>query len=402
MRGRRRVQAATGSRGGAALALLCCAGLLAVAGCSVNSPGVGPGEQSQPSASRTQPVSLSMTPGRQASHPAPGEPVTVTAEHGTITEVTLVGKDGTVVSGTLGPQATSWRATQELGFGKTYTLRATGTNEAGRSATVSSTFTTATPASTAGVVVNVADGQTVGVGMPLVFDFTQPIPDREAAEQALTVDSEPDTVGAFHWFRDDYAVWRPKEHWQPGTTITVNAEIYGQDLGDGVFGAQDKSFQLTVGDKVVVTADGQSHTMTVDVNGSTVKSYEISMGDAQHPTPRGVYTVMADRTDYVMSSATYGVPVDAPQGYKVTVDYATRLSQGGIFFHSAPWSVWAQGERNVSHGCINMRSAAASWLMNHTKPGDLFKVINSGGPPLQPANGWGFWQMSWDEWTAQT
>lgn len=263
----------------------------------------------------------------------------------------LVGTDGTVVAGELGPHDTTWVSTQELGFGKTYTFTATAVAADGHRSTEQSSFTTADPASTVGVQVNFADGQTVGVGMPLVFDFTQPIPDREAAEQALHVQSEPDTAGTFHWFRDDYLVWRPTEHWQSGTTITVNAEIYGQDLGDGVFGRQDKSFQLTVGDKVIVTADDQAHTMTVDINGSTVTTYEISMGDAQHPTPRGMYTVMADRTDYVMSSATYGV---------------------------------------------------ARWLMNHTKPGDLFKIINSGGPPLQPANGWGFWQMSWDEWAAQT
>src|SRR5699024_12219186 len=45
-------------------------------------------------------------------------------------------------------------------------------------------------------------------------------------------------------------------------------------------------------------------------------------------------------------------------GYKVTVDYATRLSATGIFFHSAPWSVVDQGVRNVSHGCIKIGRAS--------------------------------------------
>src|SRR5699024_5164874 len=106
--------------------------------------------------------------------------------------------------------------------------------------------------------------------------------------------------------------------------------------------------------------------------------------------------------DYVMDSSTFGVPSDSPQGYKITVDYATRLSWSGIFFHSAPWSVAAQGVRNVSHGCINMTTPAARWLMNQTKPGDLFKVVNSGGPALQPTDGWSVWQMSWDEWKSET
>lgn len=347
------------------------------------------------------PVKLTLNPGKKATDIEPGEPITVTAEHGRITKVTLIGKDGTVVSGKMGSEGEKWTSTQELGFGKTYTLKATGVNPSGTKRTVKSTFTTNDPAGTVGVVVNYADGQTVGVGMPLVFDFTTAIPNREAMEDAIQVESNPDTVGAFHWFRDDYLVWRPKEHWEPGTTITVHAEIYGRSFGNGIYGAQDKTFEINVGDKVIAVADGQTHTMTVKVNGSLVKTYEISMGGPEHPTPHGTYTVMWDRTNYLMSSETFGVPADAPGGYKVKVDYATRLSIQGIFFHSAPWSVAAQGERNVSHGCINMRPSEAKWLMNHTKPGDLVKVVNSGGRRLEPGNGWSFWQMPWDQWNTE-
>src|SRR5699024_3253211 len=238
-------------------------------------------------------------------------------------------------------------------------------NDAGEQRTASATFTTARPRVTTQLRTNFSDGQTVGVGMPLIFTFTQPVSDRRAVERALNIEADPDTTGAFHWFGDSRVVWRPKEHWQVGTTISVEAGIYGGDLGNGVFGAQDYSFELDVGDKVVATADGADHEMTVRVNGDTVETYDISMGKPTHPTPNGTYTVMRDRTNYVMNSETFGVPSDAPGGYKVTVDYATRLSATGIFFHSAPWSVADQGVRNVSHGCINMTTAAAAWLMEH-------------------------------------
>ena len=383
----------------ARLAMLLCAGLLVTAGCS-SSAGTEQDSQQQPSETSPapEPVALNLEPAKGDTGYEPGEPVTVHAEHGKLTEVKLVGKDGTVVKGELGPKGTSWTSTQELGYGKTYKLTATGVGAGDKRRTETSTFTTADPRGTVGVRVNFADGQTVGVGMPLIFTFTRAVPDRAAAEKALQISSDPNTVGAFHWFSDQRVIWRPKEHWQSGTTVTVHAEIYGQDLGNGIFGSQDKSFELTVGDKVVAVADGQTHTMTVQVNGATVKTYEISMGDAAHPTPKGTYTVMADHTDYVMDSSTYGLPVDAPGGYKLTVDYATRLSWSGIFFHSASWSVWAQGERNVSHGCINMKPSEARWLMEHSKPGDLFKVVNSGGTPLRPTDGWSVWQMSWEQW----
>jgi hypothetical protein len=74
------------------------------------------------------------------------------------------------------------------------------------------------------------------------------------------------------------------------------------------------------------------------------------------------------------------------------------MSNSGIFYHSAPWSVGSQGKRNVSHGCINLSTENAKWLMDTSKKGDLVTVANSGGPALESTDGWSDWQMSWDEW----
>lgn len=386
--------------------LVLCAGALVAAGCTPapgaeSASGSSPTQQAR-SAPRPDPVVLSLSPGQETTNVEPGRFATVTAEKGTITEVSLVGKDGTVVEGELSEEATEWTAGEKLGFGKTYTLAATGVGASGKHKSVSSTFTTAAPSATVAVRTNFSDGQTVGVGMPLIFTFTRPVAERGAVEQAIDIEAEPDTEGAFHWFSDERVVWRPKEYWEPGTTVTVDAEIYGQHFGNGVYGAQDLAFELAVGDKVIAEADGRTHEMSVDVNGSTVRTFDISMGDPEHPTPHGTYTVMADRRNYVMDSSTYGVPSDSEDGYRIKVDYATRLSWSGIFFHSAPWSVGDQGQRNVSHGCINMATSAASWLMANTKPGDLVKVVGSGGQALRPTDGWSFWQMPWDEWTAES
>jgi lipoprotein-anchoring transpeptidase ErfK/SrfK len=377
------------------------AGVVVLSGCT-GTPGGAPAGQEAPARSSVAaaPVSIDLVPADGLSDFPPGRPIVATATHGRFTEVTLQGEDGTVVSGALESGGDRWRATEKLGYGKTYTMSATAVGADGKPVTSTSTFTTAVPQRLVSVSMNVEDGKTVGAGMPLIFTFSSPIEDRAATEEALRVTSEPKTEGGFHWFSDQRVIWRPKQYWQPGTSVSVNAAIYGLDLGGGTFGRQDRSAEITVGDRLVAVADGSTHELTVSVNGREVRTMPISMGKESHPTPHGTYTVMREYTGYTMDSSTYGVPVDAEDGYRIKVEYAVRLSNSGIFYHSAPWSVQAQGERDVSHGCINLSTEDAKWLMDRSRRGDLFVVRNSGGEELEPTDGWSVWQMSWEEWQA--
>jgi lipoprotein-anchoring transpeptidase ErfK/SrfK len=386
------------------LLVLSVAGLALLGGCTgtADSGGATAGEASPEASAAPAPVSIELVPGDGLPDFPPGEPIVATATHGDFSEVTLTGADGTVVSGSIEPGGGKWRANEKLGYDKTYTLSATAVGPAGKPETATSTFTTAAPQSLVSVSMNVEDGATVGAGMPLIFTFSGPITDRAAAEEALRVTSEPRTEGGFHWFSDQRVIWRPKEYWQPGTSVSVNAAVYGIDLGDGTFGRQDRAADITIGDKLVAVADGSTHELTVSVNGREVRTMPISMGKESHPTPHGTYTVMREYTGYTMDSSTYGVPVDAEDGYRLEVDYAVRLSNSGIFYHSAPWSVEAQGERDVSHGCINLSTEDARWLMETSKVGDLFVVRNSGGEKLEPTDGWSVWQMSWEEWQSDS
>jgi lipoprotein-anchoring transpeptidase ErfK/SrfK len=138
--------------------------------------------------------------------------------------------------------------------------------------------------------------------------------------------------------------------------------------------------------------------MTVSINDQVVKTMPASLGKQGHNTPAGSYTVMSEHTDYTMDSSTYGVAADSPAGYRTFVQYAVRMSNSGIFYHSAPWSVSSQGKRNVSHGCINLSTENAKWLMDTSKKGDIVTVQNSGGPALEATDGWSVWQMPWDQW----
>ena len=72
-----------------------------------------------------------------------------------------------------------------------------------------------------------------------------------------------------------------------------------------------------------------------------------------------------------MDSRTIGIPLIDPEGYKLTVYDAVRVTWGGIYVHGAPWSVGSQGYANVSHGCINLGPDNADWYydtVQHRRP----------------------------------
>jgi lipoprotein-anchoring transpeptidase ErfK/SrfK len=384
--------------------LLLAAGLV-VAGCTGSDdkpgPAAGPGNPAPTSAAPPAKAAvLALVPASGAADVSPGEPVSITVSDGKVGEVKLTNSEGKAVAGKAKEDGTGWESAEPLGYNKSYTVNATATGTDGKPVTATSTFTTAKPpARQVSVSVNLVNGETVGVGMPLIFSFSGKVPDKAAAEKAIKIVTEPQTEGAFHWFGDKSVTWRPKEYWKAGTKISVNAAIYGKNLGGGTFGREDKAVTGAIGDKVEALADGGSHQMSIKVNDQEVKTVPISMGKPGHNTPAGTYTLMNEHPDgYTMDSSTYGVATDSSAGYRTFVRYAVRMSNSGIFYHSAPWSVGSQGKRNVSHGCINLSTENAKWLMDTSKKGDIVTVQNSGGPKLESTDGWSVWQMPWEEW----
>lgn len=377
---------------------LALASVLALAGCSgagIAWPGgAGTAEESAAAA----PPSLRVTPRHKAVDVAPGAPVVVRVADGTLDKVQLLGSGDKVVKGRMLDGGTRWASSEPLGFGKKYTLKAFAVGADGVRVSKRAVFTTVEPERRVSVQLTVPDGAKVGVGMPVSFAFSSPIKNKKAVERMLEVTSEPRTSGGFYWFSDSWVTWRPRWYWKPGTKVSVRADIYGKKLGPAAYGAQDRAASMRIGDKVIAVANGKTHRMTVTVNNRKVRTMPISMGKPGYGTPAGWYTVMSEHRPYTMDSSTYGVDVDSPQGYRITVTHAARMSWSGIFYHSAPWSVWAQGSQNVSHGCLNLSTADADWLMKVSRPGDLIKVANSGGPRLEPTDGWSVWQLTWKEW----
>jgi lipoprotein-anchoring transpeptidase ErfK/SrfK len=211
--------------------------------------------------------------------------------------------------------------------------------------------------------VNPANSTAVGVAMPIMINFTAPVTDQAAAEQAIHISSDPPVPGKFYWMNDSQVRWRPFDFWPAHAVVNIDA-------------AGTKS-SFSTGDALVAVADNSTHMMTITRNGDVEQTFPISMGKPGHDTPNGTYYVQGKSPDVVMDSATYGVPNTSPEGYRVHVQLAVRFDNSGNFVHSAPWSVADQGERNVSHGCINVSPSNAEWFYDNFGAGDPIVVTNS-------------------------
>ncbi len=326
-------------------------------------------------------------------------PVTVSADNGVLASVEMVNENGGSVDGQLSPDGVRWSTSERLGYNRLYTLTAKARGLGGV-ATRQLSFQTHSPHNLTMPYAAPRDGEVVGVGEPVAVQFDENIGNRAAAEKAIVVTTDPPVEGAFYWLNNREVRWRPEHFWKPGTKVSIAVNAYGVDLGDGVFGQDNARSQFTVGDEVIATADDNTKMVTVRVNGNVVKTMPTSMGKDSTPTASGTYILGVRFAHMIMDSSTYGVPANSPNGYRTEVDFATQMSYSGVFVHSAPWSVGAQGHTNTSHGCLNVSPSNAQWFFENTKRGDVVEVLNTIGPPLSGTEGLGDWNIPWDQWHA--
>jgi lipoprotein-anchoring transpeptidase ErfK/SrfK len=324
-------------------------------------------------------------------------PVTVSAGDGVLGAVAMINEDGDLVAGRLSPDGLTWSTAEQLGYNKQYTLTAEALGLGGV-ARNRMTFETQSPENLTMPYVMPNDGEVVGIGQPIAIRFDEDIPNRLAAQKAISVKTTPTVEGAFYWLNNREVRWRPAQYWKPGTKVDVEVNTYGVDLGDGLFGQEDITTRFTIGDQVIATADDNTKTLTVQRNGEVIRTMPISMGKDSTPTDNGAYIIGDRYSHLIMDSSTYGVPVNSPNGYRLEVDWATQMSYSGIYVHSAPWSVGSQGSTNVSHGCLNVSPSNAIWFYDNTKRGDIVEVINTVGPTLSGTDGLGDWNIPWEQW----
>ena len=382
----------------AALTVVLGAGLAA---CQSGSPATlgAPSSTSAPASSHppAPPATVAVVPANGATGVGIEQQVKVSADGGKLTEVTVEDVDGNQVPGAAAAAGGSWVSSGGLIPATTYKVSATAKNAAGEPTTLTSTFTTAAPAKVLGSKVAPLEGETVGVGMPIVVYFTAPVTDRAAVEKRLKVEESMPVLGAWHWYSNTEVHYRPAQYWPPGEQVTLTVGIKGVNAGNGVWGVNDRVVHFQVGDSHITTVDAKSDKMTVQVNGQTVRTVPVSLGRDKYPTTSGIHVVLEKTPTIVMDSATVGIPKGSPDYYKETVLWDVRISWSGEFVHAAPWSVADQGRVNVSHGCVNASTADAEWFYNFSRRGDIVQVFNT-PRKLESQNGWTDWNMSWQQW----
>jgi lipoprotein-anchoring transpeptidase ErfK/SrfK len=345
---------------------------------------------------------MTITPSNGAGEVRPDQGISLAAsgrQLGTV-QVTANGK---AIEGELDAGGTVWRSRWPLAPGKSYAVTASATAAGGKVTTLTSRFTTAKAAQTVHASLpGPGDGDTVGVGMPIIVNFSQPVYNKAEIERALEVQTSTPVEGAWRWMDRQRVVFRPKKYWPVGTQVRFVAHLSGARAAKGVYATENLSLNFKVGDEVISTVDTKRFTMTVRRNGKVVRRFPMSAGkgtERRFTTTDGVHVISEKVSPVIFDSTTVGIPKGDPNYYKIKGYYADRISDSGEYVHSAPWSVADQGKRNVSHGCINISPANAKWYYNLTKLGDIV-VVTGTDRRLEPDNGYGFFQMSWPQWTA--
>ncbi|MCH9733066.1 MAG: hypothetical protein K0U78_00680, partial [Actinomycetia bacterium] len=208
-----------------------------------------------------EPPAIEILPRTGASDVVPVGAVKVTATAGTLTDVRMQNEQGRVVAGRMVRGGRAWEPAEPLGYGRSYALSAVARGSDSRTVTSVSEFSTVTPHYQVGVKLGMANGASLsedgvyGVGTVIVATFDADIPDRAAAESRLQVKTSPQLAGSWMWVNDRKAHWRTREYFPSGTEVTVKADLYGTDLGGGLFGEKDKQVSFRIGPSRVAIAD---------------------------------------------------------------------------------------------------------------------------------------------------
>jgi lipoprotein-anchoring transpeptidase ErfK/SrfK len=349
--------------------------------------------------------SLTISPATGATGVAPNTPISITTTKGTLAGVTVANTAGTPVTGALNAAGSTWQYGGTLALSTSYVMSGQVDGPDGVSVPFHATFTTLTPTAQVTNTLYPLDGQVVGVGQPVIVHFNHSVTTAAAQAAVLahfTVTESTPVPGGWYWFSSRELHFRPQAYWPTGEQITVSSDLTGWDVGSGMWGAGQVSVHFSIGDSHVATANLATHEMTVTNNGVTIATYPISGGSTVYPTMNGTHIAMDKESVVHMVSSTVGIPVKSPAGYDEMVYNDVHISDSGEYVHAAPWSVGAQGNTNVSHGCINLSSANSLAFFNFSQVGDVIVVTGGPRPPAVGDHGVMDWSTDWSQWTPGT
>ena len=346
--------------------------------------------------------SLIFRPASAASDVVPTAPVSVEVRDGWFQHVALANSAGKVVGGALNQDRTLYTITEPLGYDSTYTWTGSVVGHDGKPVAVAGRFSTVTPTKKVDGQFQLGDGQTVGIAAPVIIQFDAHISDKAAVQRALKITTEPPVEGSWAWLPDESqgsrVHYRTREYYPAGTKVNVDAKLYGVALGDGAYGAQDISLNFNVGRRQLVKAEVSSHRIQVVRDEGVIMDFPCSYGEAdkaRNVTRNGIHVVTEKYSDFYMSNPAAGYS-------NAHERWAVRISNNGEFIHANPMSSGAQGNSNVTNGCINLSTSDAAQYYSSALYGDPVEVTGS-SIELSYSDGdiWD-WAVDWDTWTGMS
>jgi lipoprotein-anchoring transpeptidase ErfK/SrfK len=363
------------------------------------------------------PPSVTVTPVEGSTGVLLDTPILVTAVNATISTVAVRENGGPAnLAWASADEGAEWIYSGGLDLAASYTITATAVSASGGETIATSGFQTMSSAwRLLTTVLNMSDGDSVGVGMPIELEFNAPIPPayQQGIIDHIAVVSDPPQPGGWYWFDDEDVHYRPENFWQSGTRVTVDADLNGVDAGNGYWGLGNWSMSFSVGPEHVTVVNTQTRTMQVydgdpANGGQLLYTWPTNTGKTGFETINGTLVVLYHAPVVLMQSCpTFETPEACTPGgseyYNENVYDDTAVSSDGYFIHAAPWVCWGDtcsdsyyGPGNSSHGCINLSTDNAVTYYNWSQVGDVVEVT---GSPNEASynNGEGDWQTPWSD-----
>ncbi|MGH3674351.1 MAG: L,D-transpeptidase [Mycobacterium sp.] len=346
--------------------------------------------------------SVTYTPENAAADVLPTAPVGSEVRDGWFQRVSLTNPDGMVIAGVINRERTAFNTTEPLGYGAEYTWAGSVVGRDGQAAPVDGKFTTLNPTAQVNGQFQLADGQVVGVAAPIILQFDAAISDKATVQRAVTVTTDPPVEGSWAWLPDEVGGsrmhWRTREYYPAGTKVHVDAKLYGVAFGDGAYGAADSTLAFEIGRRQVVKGNAPSHRIQVETDEGVIMDFPCSYGSGDLPrnvTRSGVHVVSEKYEDFWMTNPAAGYA-------NLHERWSVRISNNGEFIHANPASLGAQGNTNVSNGCINLSPSDAEQYFRSAIYGDPVEITGT-SIQLSYSDGdiWD-WAVDWDTWVSMS
>ncbi|WP_284763993.1 Ig-like domain-containing protein [Arthrobacter sp. efr-133-R2A-63] len=343
-------------------------------------------------------VELGITPldGAREVNPAVGP--SVKAVHGTLKDVELMpAAGGKAVRGTISADGSTWSTLDPLEFNTEYRYGFTVVDGAGRETRKTQSFTTVSTANEANAVVFPRDGSIMGSGQPIEINFSEPVADKAAMEEAVKISVSSGQEVAWRWYSDRKVRIRPEAFWAADTRVAVDLPLFGRDFGSGMIGNSNVRSTFTTGPQRIAVVDDATKAMKVYFDGALVKTAPVTLGSPDWLSPTGYAVIMEQERHSRFNAGSIGLkPGDKGYYAPLVVEHANRLTNSGVYVHQAlPSAYGAVGVDNVSHGCVGLLPDDAAWFFNNMRTGDVVQVLNTGAPAVEPLEGFGDWNIDW-------